>query len=221
MRAQEEELTRDDAGGVRGRMTAEERRENILDAAARVFAARGYHAASVAEIADAAGISKPVIYNHFASKLDLHRASFQHHSERLLATAASFGQTGTLEERFRDLVRGMFAFAHANPHAWQFLLGDSSDPETAELQRQLREVGTQQSAARLLETADYQPRGRLSRRAAATAHAELVRSAVDGLITWSLHHENASRTALADTAKDLIWSGIRSALTAPASRRNN
>ncbi len=204
-------------GARRTRFTSEQRRATILDAAARVFAVRGYHAASVAEIAATAGITKPVIYGHFASKQQLHRAAFAHYAELLLATAVSLGQAGSLEDRFRDLVRGMFAFAHEDPHVWQLLLGESSDPETAELQRQLRAVGTQQSAARLLDTPSYQPGGRLSRKATAEAHAELIRAAVDGLITWSLHHEDASRTRLVDAATDLIWRGMSTALgPAPA-----
>ena len=53
-------------------MTADERRGAILQAALDVFARRGYHAASIDEIAQAAGISKALIYEHFPSKRELH-----------------------------------------------------------------------------------------------------------------------------------------------------
>lgn len=198
---------------ARRRLTSEQRREVLLDAAARVFAAHGYHAASIEQIATKAGITKPVIYHHFPSKQQLHRAVFQHYAKQLLATAASHGQHGTPKERFRDLVAGMFAFAHDQPHVWQLLLGDSTDPETALLQRQLRAVGTEQSAARLLDTADLHFDRRLSRRRAAQAAVELVRSAIDGLINWSLQHPEVSRAALIDIATELVWSGLRQ--TAP------
>jgi AcrR family transcriptional regulator len=53
------------------RLTAEARREAILDAALAVFAERGYEGASTAEIAAAAGCSEPVLYKHFSGKRDL------------------------------------------------------------------------------------------------------------------------------------------------------
>ena len=199
---------------TRQRLTSEQRRDVLLDAAARVFAAHGYHAASIEQIAGEAGITKPVIYHHFPSKQHLHRAVFEHYAQQHLATAASHGHDGTPKERFRDLVAGMFAFAHEKPHAWQLLLGDSSDPETALLQRQLRAAGTEQSAARLLDAADLRFDHRLSQRKTAEAVAELVRSAVDGLVSWSLQHPEVSRAALIDIATELVWSGLRQ--TAPA-----
>jgi AcrR family transcriptional regulator len=194
---------------TRQRLTSEQRREVLLQAAARIFATHGYHAASIEQIAGAAGITKPVIYHHFPSKQQLHRAVFEHYAQQLLATAASHGQHGTLKERFRDLVAGTFAFAHAQPHIWQLLLGDSTDPETALLQRELREAGTKQSAARLLDATTLNPDRRLGRHKTAEAVAELVRSAVDGLITWSLQHPQVSRPALIDIATELIWNGLQ------------
>lgn len=50
------------------RLSSQQRRAVILDSAARLFAERGYHAASISEIARMAGITKPVIYHHFSSK---------------------------------------------------------------------------------------------------------------------------------------------------------
>ncbi len=59
-------------------MTGDERRDNILDAARTVFGRRGYHAASTAEIAAAAGCSEPMLYKHFGSKQDLFVATLQY-----------------------------------------------------------------------------------------------------------------------------------------------
>ena len=53
------------------RLSRPRRRQRILDAAVEAFAARGYEAASMSEIAASAGITKPVLYDHFASKRDL------------------------------------------------------------------------------------------------------------------------------------------------------
>jgi AcrR family transcriptional regulator len=199
----------------RQRLSSPQRRAVLLDSAARVFAQRGYHAASIAEIARMAGITKPVIYYHFASKRELHSAVFEHYAAELLSAAAAHGQRGTPRERFRDLVSGMFGFAHSNPHIWQLLLGDSTDPETAALQQQLRELGTSASAQRLLSEPSFPPGPGLSRRKSAEVAAQLTRSAVDGLVTWSLAHPSVPRAALIDSTVDLLWPGLQATTTIP------
>ncbi len=57
-----------------GRMPRQERRAQLLQSALEVFAAQGYHAAAMDDIADRAGVSKPVLYQHFPGKLDLYLA---------------------------------------------------------------------------------------------------------------------------------------------------
>jgi AcrR family transcriptional regulator len=54
-------------------LSAQERREVIERAAADVFAQRGYHGTTMAQIARASGVTVPVIYDHFPSKVALHR----------------------------------------------------------------------------------------------------------------------------------------------------
>ncbi len=57
-----------------GRMPRRERRAQLLASALEVFVAQGYHAAAMDEIADRAGVSKPVLYQHFPGKLELYLA---------------------------------------------------------------------------------------------------------------------------------------------------
>ncbi|WP_432479417.1 TetR/AcrR family transcriptional regulator [Nocardioides sp. GXQ0305] len=60
---------------VRGaRLPRKERRAQLLDSALEVFVAQGYHAAAMDDIAERAGVSKPVLYQHFPGKLDLYLA---------------------------------------------------------------------------------------------------------------------------------------------------
>src|SRR3954447_13638557 len=59
------------------------RRVQLLAAAPEVFVAQGYHAAAMDEIAETAGVSKPVLYQHFPSKLDLYLALLDQHVELL------------------------------------------------------------------------------------------------------------------------------------------
>ena len=75
------------AGGNRrgNRLPRDERRGQLLIAASEVFVDRGYHAAGMDEIADRAGVSKPVLYQHFSSKLELYLAVLQRHVDNLVS----------------------------------------------------------------------------------------------------------------------------------------
>jgi AcrR family transcriptional regulator len=57
-----------------GRLPRQERRVQLLESALEVFVAQGYHAAAMDDIAERAGVSKPVLYQHFPGKLDLYLA---------------------------------------------------------------------------------------------------------------------------------------------------
>lgn len=71
------------------RLPRRERRAQLLDAAREVFVAQGYHSAAMDDIAEAAGVSKPVLYQHFPGKLDLYLALLDQSSEALLASLDS------------------------------------------------------------------------------------------------------------------------------------
>ena len=69
-------------------MPKDQRRAQLLDAANAVFTSRGYHAAAMDDIAEVAGVSKPVLYQHFGSKLDLYLALLDRSCERLVEVVA-------------------------------------------------------------------------------------------------------------------------------------
>src|SRR4051812_26209236 len=89
-------------------MPRDQRRASLIDAASLVFTAKGFHAAAMDDIAEAAGVSKPVLYQHFPSKLDLYLAlldascdslvdvvrgalaSNDHNADRVVATMDAF-----------------------------------------------------------------------------------------------------------------------------------
>ena len=67
-----------------GRLPRPARRKQLLSAAQAVFVAQGYHAAAMDDIAERAGVSKPVLYQHFPSKLELYLALLDQHAEALV-----------------------------------------------------------------------------------------------------------------------------------------
>ena len=66
------------------RLPRSARRHQLLGAALEIFVAQGYHAAAMDDIAERAGVSKPVLYQHFPSKLELYLALLDQHAERLV-----------------------------------------------------------------------------------------------------------------------------------------
>jgi AcrR family transcriptional regulator len=71
------------------RLPAPARREQILDVSVQVFARRGFHSTSMNDVADAAGVTKPVLYQHFESKQDLYLALLDEAGARLRAAITS------------------------------------------------------------------------------------------------------------------------------------
>ena len=132
-------------------------RSRLLDAAAKVFAERGYRAASVDEVAAEAGFSKGAVYWHFASKEELLVAIFEQSMRDIQESFAAGTQGADSKERFERYVRGCFDVLRRNLDFWRLSygvrmqvsvladLGDRVPSWTAEirktLQRFLRDLG--------------------------------------------------------------------------------
>ncbi|MFF4989989.1 TetR/AcrR family transcriptional regulator [Streptosporangium saharense] len=92
------------------------RRVEILDAAARLFAARGFHGVSIEDIGGAVGVSGPALYRHFSGKEALLAEMLLDVSERLHASAASRVTTAPSPEAALDaLLSGQIEFALSHP----------------------------------------------------------------------------------------------------------
>jgi AcrR family transcriptional regulator len=77
-----------------GRMPRKARRAQLLDSALEVFVAQGYHAAAMDDIAERAGVSKPVLYQHFPGKLELYLALLEQSADRIIdATREALAST--------------------------------------------------------------------------------------------------------------------------------
>src|SRR2546421_1143936 len=119
------DVERRTGGQARERLTRAERKARILDAAARAFADEGYDRASIEQIAELAGITKPVIYHHFASKRDLYIALIEFYRGELLAFMGKRAVNATTPDG--PLAGGLEAFlefVEANPRAWGILFRD-------------------------------------------------------------------------------------------------
>src|SRR3954453_5091190 len=107
------------------RMPRSERRAQLLDAAQAVFVQSGYHAAAMDEIADRAGVSKPVLYQHFPGKRELYLALLEQHVDELTERVGR-AMADSVDNRARvdGAVGAYFAFIDAEGEA--FRLGSES-----------------------------------------------------------------------------------------------
>src|SRR4051812_41707106 len=143
---------------MRKRLTAEQRRTRILAAATRIFARKGFDGASMNGIAAAAGITKPVLYDHFTSKDALFETLLRSIRDDLLAKGQVIGKSAAgAEQKFRDAVDAFFAFVEQQPDAARILLiVPHGNPVTVKLSRSVQQ-GATAAISQLLQS--YLPPG--------------------------------------------------------------
>ncbi|MDX8148138.1 DNA-binding transcriptional regulator, AcrR family [Lentzea waywayandensis] len=106
--------------GVRLPRTA--RRAQLLAAAQDVFVANGYHAAAMDEIAERAGVSKPVLYQHFPGKLELYMALLESHVDELVGRVrTAIGSTTDNKLRVRAAVAAFYDFVDGEGQAFRMV----------------------------------------------------------------------------------------------------
>lgn len=112
------------------RLPRSARRLQLLDAASAIFVERGYHAAGMDEIAVHAGVSKPVLYQHFPSKLDLYLAVVDSHAEKLVNDVNTALLTTTdNHQRVQAAVQAFFDFIDQDNSGYRLIFSsDASDP---------------------------------------------------------------------------------------------
>jgi AcrR family transcriptional regulator len=109
------------------RLTANARREQILDVALEVFATAGFHGASMNEVAEAVGVTKPVLYQHFDSKRDLYQALIDEVGNRLIASIAKATAEATDGKSQTELgFQAYFRWVSQDHDAFRFLFGSGT-----------------------------------------------------------------------------------------------
>jgi AcrR family transcriptional regulator len=195
------------------RLPAADRRRLIEDAASVVFAERGYAGTSLDEVARRAGVTKPIIYRHFASKKELHLALLARHRDELIGGySGGLAAGGSVEERLRATVDGWFAYVETHPYAWRMLFRDTTgDPEIQDFHRQMQ--ATARAATRGLLEAEFDLRVPDELR---DALAEAIRAAAVGVALWWADHPQVPREQVVDLVTTTIWHGIAPALESAA-----
>ena len=123
------------------RLPRQARRRQLLGAAQEVFVSQGYHAAAMDEIAERAGISKPVLYQHFPSKLELYLALLDESVDALIDTVRNaLSSTTDNKQRVAATFGAYFGFVANQDGAYRLVFESDLSNETAVRERLDRSV---------------------------------------------------------------------------------
>ena len=188
------------------RLSPEARREIILAAAEDVFAQSGFAGASMDEVARRAGITKPVIYDHFDTKAALFFATAERVRDELLAAGNAVRVAGEPQASLKAGIHSFFEFVERRPNGVRVLfVVPRSDPVAAQA------AAIVQERARKAIVAVLAPLMRRRKSWEKDAAALFIQKGLHALAEAWLGGDCPSRASLADTAFSLIWNGLNPA----------
>jgi AcrR family transcriptional regulator len=190
-------------------MTAAARHKVIVEAAATLFAERGYRGTPIDEIARCSGVTPPVIYEHFPSKRDLYRELLERHFAGLREVwREHFAVEGPAEKRVARSFDAWFAYVEAHPFAGRVLFRDSTDPEIEGVHA---EVATRSREA-ILPLFAVEPGAENIAGSVGGEGLEMVwvvlRGVLQGLAVWWSDHPSVPRERVVATAMNALWFGF-------------
>ena len=186
------------------------REGQILDAAVQVFSRYGYHSASMDEISDVAGVSKPMIYTYLGSKEDLFGQCVRREATRLLEAV----QSGIQPELQPDMqlwhgLRSFYRFVGEYRESWTVLhrqaltVGGTFAAEVTDM----RARAIQLVAALVVSAGTRKGLGEQAEFSGEGLAAALV-GAAESLADWALDHPDVSDRVLASWLMNLVWLGF-------------
>ncbi|MGW7527861.1 TetR/AcrR family transcriptional regulator [Streptomyces sp. NPDC054783] len=198
-------------GAKTKRMPRAVREQQMLDAAVRIFGQRGYMAASMDEIAELAGVSKPLVYLYLNSKEDLFTACIRREATALTEAVRAGVHTDLPADRqLWDGLKAFFAHTAEHPDAWSVLHlqarthGDPFATEVAAMRREIVAFVTRLVAVAAREA--HRDPGLPEHEVAGLAEA-LV-GAAESLAAWANTTPGVTARQAATTLMNFAWSGL-------------
>lgn len=188
-----------------GRLPREQRRAQLLEAAHSVFVTHGYHGAAMDEIADAACVSKPVLYQHFPGKRELYLALLDHHLDALTtAMLTALRSTEDNKERVNAAIRTYFDFVAADHQAYRLIFESDllNDPDVSDRFERFNSVIADAIASVISGDTSL-----------SDAEALLLGRTLSGMAqisarSWIEVSERVDQTIASDLVARLAWRGI-------------
>jgi AcrR family transcriptional regulator len=193
--------------GRSGRLPRPARRQQLLAAAQEVFVANGYHAAAMDDIAERAGVSKPVLYQHFPGKLELYLALLDTQADALAdAVLAALAGTADNRQRIHGVLSAYFAFVDRSDHDGAFRLIFESDLVNEPAVRERVERVTEKTMLAVADTVAADT-------GLGAAEAQLLATALTGAAQvaarwWLSTDRPLSAEEAIQLLESLLWRGI-------------
>ena len=197
-----------DVGGLRprgARMPRRERRAQLLESALEVFVAQGYHAAAMDDIAERAGVSKPVLYQHFPGKLDLYLALLDRSCDQIIDNCrAALESTDDNKQRVEATMDVFYEYVAHDTGAFRLVFESDLTNEPA-VREQVDRVTAE--CARLIAGVIHEDTG-LPDEASRLLAVSLVGMAQVSARFWLTEAGGLGRDQAAALVAGLAWRGI-------------
>jgi len=178
-----------------------------------VFAERGYHGAAIDEVARRAGVTPPIIYDHFASKLALHKRLLERTRDELIAMwNEELDDELPVDQRLPRAFDAWARYVQAHPYAPRMFFSETTgDPEIQAVHREVQG----QARGMLAAILGRQPGGKeiagSADPLALEMAAEVIRAGLTGLAIWWSEHPDVPRERIVATAINAVWIGLERA----------
>jgi len=187
------------------RLPRDERRAQLLVAALEVFTVAGYHSAAMDEIADRANVSKPVLYQHFPSKLELYLAVLDMHIDSLVfAIQKAIASNRENSSRVAATVEAYFGFIDSEGEAFRLLFESdmSQEPQVRErLNRMTYDCAAAVSAVISIDTG-------LGKEESMMLAVGIIGTVQTSARHWLDRDGKIDRQRATELVMNLIWRGI-------------
>jgi AcrR family transcriptional regulator len=187
----------------RSRMTAGERREQLIAIARALFAARGFDGTSVEEIAARAEVSKPVVYEHFGGKEGLYAVVVDREVTHLLAMMQDALGVGSPRQLLEQAAVALLDFIDSHPDGFRILVRDSPIGATASFRTIMSDVASRVEGilADEFKARGYDPK-------MAPMYAQMLVGMVGTTGQWWLDSRKPAREIVAAHLVNLAWNGL-------------
>lgn len=197
-------------------MSATQRREEILVAATEVFGRHGFHQTAIEEVARAAGVSKALIYEHFASKTELQETVLRQLTMKLfeeIATAVNEATSDTDTDgkvRLRAGIDAYFRYIERNRDAWHMMFRESVGREASQVILSVEPTFVSGIAAVLRESPEAAPlMGDVVSGVRLRVGAQMLTGSMQWLGNWWVDNMDlVPRDTIVDWAIDAMWLGL-------------
>ena len=188
----------------RSRMTAAERREQLIDIARRLFAERGYDGASVEEIATRAEVSKPVVYEHFGGKEGLYAVVVDREVRSLLTMVQGALTAGHPRELLEQAALALLDYIEQSSDGFRIQVRDS--PIGSASGSFVSIISDIASRVEYILAAEFKARGFEPK--AAPMYAQMLVGMVALTGQWWLDARKPAKAEVAAHLVNLAWNGL-------------